>query len=128
MNLLIVIDRLIRQSEMLSRTTTLRQVLWNFSRFEDNRRIDLQQNPHFYVNLPTSVDAYRGDFKALPVETLQLKPNATFYIVTDGPGRIFLEAEQESRIFSNVFLLKDAIIFKSLFNIPFLSTWPLTCL
>ena len=118
MNPLILIDGLIRQSEMLSRTATLRQVLWNFSRFEDHRRITLQQNPHFYVNLPTSVDTYRGNFKALPVEALQLKPNATFYIVADGPSRVFLEAGHESRIFGNVFLLKDVIIFKSLSYIP----------
>lgn len=104
---------------MLNRTATLRQVLWNFSRFEDHRRITLQQNPHFYVNLPTSADEYRGSFRALPVETLHLKPDATFYVVADGPDRIFLEAGQESRIFGNVFLLEDAIIFKSTSNIPF---------
>ena len=121
MNPVILVDGLIRQSEMLSRTATLREVLWNFSRFEDHRRITLQQNPHFYVNLPTSVDAYRGHFRALPVEALRLKPNATFYIIADGPSRIFLEAGHESRIFGNVFLLKDAIIFKSLSHVPLLT-------
>jgi hypothetical protein len=102
---------------MLSQTALLRHVLWNFSRFEDNRRITLQDNPHFYVNLPTAVDAYTGDFKARPVENLQLKPNATFYVLLDKPSRIFLEAGQDSRIFTNVFVLQDVMIFKGLSNI-----------
>ena len=114
-----MIDCHIRKPEMLSQTAVFRQVLWNFSRLEGSRRITLQQNPHFYVNLPTSVDAYRGDFKALPVENLQLKPNATFYVLVDKPSRIFLEAEQDSRIFSNVFVLKDVMIFKGLPDLSF---------
>jgi hypothetical protein len=104
---------------MLSQTALLRQVLWNFNRFEDSRRITLQDNPHFYVNLPTAVDAYTGDFEARPVENLQLKPNATFYVLLDKPSRIFLEAGQDSRIFSNVFMLQDVMIFKGLSNILF---------
>ncbi|KAI0290202.1 hypothetical protein BC826DRAFT_1106558 [Russula brevipes] len=53
--------------QVLRRGAELDEVLWNFSRFNDNRRITLQDNPHFYLELPTSVDAYTGEFRTLPL-------------------------------------------------------------
>ncbi|KAI0290302.1 hypothetical protein BC826DRAFT_1106538 [Russula brevipes] len=72
--------------QVLNRTADLDMVLWNFSRFKDDRRITLQENPHFYLDLPTSVDAYTGEFNAFPVQNIQLTSNATIYVLVDQPS------------------------------------------
>jgi len=100
--------------QVLRRAAELDEVLWNFSRFNDNRRITLQDNPHFYLELPTSVDAYTGEFRTLPVQDMQLISNSTIYVLVDRPSRVFLETEQETRIFGNVYMLKDVMIFKDI--------------
>lgn len=102
--------------EVLSQTAGFEEVLWNFAHFEDERRISLQDNPHFYAEFPTSLDAYTPQFKALPVEKFELKPNTTIYVLIDQRRRVFLETRNETRIFSNVFTLKDALIFKGSSN------------
>jgi hypothetical protein len=101
---------------MLSPTASTEEVLWNFAHFEDNRRISVQDNPRFYLDLPTSSDAYTCQFKARPLENLDLRPNATIYVLIDQPRRVFLKTRQETRIFGNVFMLKDVMIFKGLSN------------
>ena len=108
---------LIRNPEVLSHTAGFEEVLWNFAHFEDNRRITLQDNPHFYSELPTSSDAYTDQFKALPVENVEMTPNATIYVLVDQPRRVFLETRRETRIFGNVFTLKDVMIFKGLSDV-----------
>ena len=99
---------------MLSHSAVIEEVFWNFAHFWDNRRITLQDNPHFYLELPTSLDAYTAKFKARPIEHLKVKPNATIYILVDHSRRVFLETEHETRIFDHVFMLKDVMIFKGL--------------
>ena len=103
--------------ETLSHTAGFEEVLWNFAHFEDERRVTLQDNPHFYSELPTSLDAYTPQFKALPVDRFELKPNATIYVVADQRRRVFLETRYETRIFGNVFTLKDTMIFKGSSNV-----------
>ncbi|KAI0286453.1 hypothetical protein BC826DRAFT_82072 [Russula brevipes] len=100
--------------QVLRRGAELDEVLWNFSRFNDNRRITLQDNPHFYLELPTSADAYTGEFRTLPVQDMQLISNSTVYVLVDRPIHVFLETEQETRIFGNVYMLKDVMIFKDI--------------
>jgi hypothetical protein len=99
------------------------EALWNFNRLEDNRRITLQQNPYFYKKLPTSSDARRGSFEVHPIEGFgNVKPNETIYVLVDGPSRVFLETEQRTRIFVNVFELKDVMVFKGcVMFLPFLT-------
>jgi hypothetical protein len=99
---------------MLSPTAGIEEVLWHFAHFEDNRRITLQDNPHFYSELPTSPDDYTGQFKAHPIEYFVLRPDDTIYALVDQPRRVFLDTRRETRIFGNVFTLKDVIIFKGL--------------
>ena len=94
------------------------EVLWNFAHLEDNRRISLHDNPHFYAYLPTSSDEYTAQFRAQPMEKFRLKPNATIYILVDQPRRTFLKTRQGTRIFSNVFMLNNVMIFKGLSNVP----------
>ena len=102
---------------MLSPAASIEEVLWNFAQFDDDRRITLQNNPHFYLDLPTSSHAYTGQFKARPLENLKLRPNAIVYVLVDQPRRVFLETRQETWMFGNVFVFKDVMIFKGLSNV-----------
>ena len=107
-----------------------KEVLWNFNRFRDERRVRLKQNPHFYEVLPTLAENYGGEFRIDPLD-LQTDP-IDFHHKTDekidvlidklGPaGRVYLETDKEKRAFGNFWALKKAIIFKgsSLYFIPF---------
>lgn len=98
--------------EMLGNDSTVAEVLWNFSRFKDNKRITLKQNPHFYKNLPGSKEAYGSGFRIDPVERFVDAPKV--HVLTDRPGRIYLDSGQGTltRAFGNVWQPKDAIIFK----------------
>jgi hypothetical protein len=104
---------------MLSKTSDLKEIMWNFSHFRGENRLTLKQNPHFYEGLPTSPDEYKGTFRRDPIETFDLEE---VNVLTDnsGPGRVFLETAKETRAFGNVWVPKDAIIFKgsSLFFEP----------
>ena len=103
--------------EKVSHTPGFEEILWNFVHLKDERCVTLQDNPHFYSELPTALDAYTPQFEALPVDKFELKPNATIYVLVDQRRRVFLETKQETRIFGNVFTLKDAKIFKGSFDI-----------
>jgi len=122
----IAIDNLIHTPVMLSHTAGLDEVLWNFTQLENERRITLHDNPHFYSDLPTSFDAYTAQFKALPIDNFTPKPNATVYVVVDQPRRVFLETKHETRIFGNVSVLNDVMIFKGMFGVSFFSVLRLT--
>ena len=89
----------------------MQEILWNFSRIKDkSRRLTLKQNPHFYVHLPTSPDAYSGDFNVEPVENFR-HPDK-FYVLTDRPGLMYMNADPYSRCFGNFWCPNGAIIFK----------------
>ena len=97
---------------MLSETSGLKEILWNFSRFRDERRLTLKQNPHFYELLPTLPEEYEGRFQRDPIDTFD---RHHINVLTDnlGPtGRVFLETPRYSRVFGNVWVPKDVIIFK----------------
>ena len=87
------------------------EILWNFSRYTDDRRIPLRQNPHFYFNIPTS---FKADFVKDSAKDFRFKGNDTVYVLVDKPnlGRIHLEAENRRRIFGNVWRSNDVLIFK----------------
>jgi hypothetical protein len=104
---------LIHILEMLHCDLDVSEALWNFNRLEDDERITLQQNPHLYLKLPTSSDAYQGNFEVRPIETLEdVKPDEIIYVLVDGPSRVFLEAKQRTRVFRNVFELRDFMVYK----------------
>ena len=98
--------------EALSSRSRLTEILWNFSRFKDGSRLSLKGNPHFYEKLPTSAEKYVGQFQADPADTILQE---TISVLTDNPGltgRVFLEIAKVKRVFVNVWVPKEAIIFK----------------
>jgi hypothetical protein len=110
-------------SEVLSQTSDTKEIMWNFSLFKDERRLTLKDNPHFYENLPVSAGEYEGRFRADPIETFH---HDKISVLTDNPGltgRVFLETAKEKRAFGNVWVPREAIIFKGSYHscIPFLA-------
>jgi hypothetical protein len=116
---------LIVMPEVLSRQSNIPEVLWNFSRFKGDARITLKQNPHFYKfpDIPMTPWQYNGEFKVDPIENLQ---HERIWVITDKPGRIFLETPQHTRAFGNAWRVpyrpkNNAIILKgSSTTLPFL--------
>jgi hypothetical protein len=103
--------------EVLCSRSDQNEVLWNFSRFEDGRRLTLKQNPHFYKVLPTSPEKYGGNFLTEPeqIETCLHKRSRRISVLTDNlgqAGRVFLKTAKRIRAFGNVWVPKTAIIFK----------------
>jgi hypothetical protein len=111
-------------SEVLGEKSDTKEIMWNFSRFRDGRRLTLKDNPHFYENLPTSAEKYEGRFRKDPVETFQKEKIS---VLTDNPdltGRLFLETPKDKRAFGNVWVPKEAIIFKGSYHSMFLFLIP----
>ncbi|KAI9507837.1 hypothetical protein F5148DRAFT_63791 [Russula earlei] len=94
----------------LGKGSKLTEILWNFARYKDERRLTLSQNPHFYKHLPGSKADYRDNFRTDPTE--DFSEPTRIYVLTDRPGRIYLESDQTSRAFGNVWAPSKAIIFK----------------
>lgn len=101
---------LIHEPEVLCSKSDLQEILWNFSRLRGEGRLTLKQNPHFYKNLPASLEAYGCNFQTDPIENfLQARK---IHVLTDKPGRVYLETPRHSRAFGNVWVPNDTIIFK----------------
>ncbi|KAH8993692.1 hypothetical protein EDB92DRAFT_374246 [Lactarius akahatsu] len=107
--------------QVLSSKPMSSEILWNFSRYTDDRRIALRQNPHFYLHLPTfGDDAYGTRFPKVAMKDFLLKPNDTVYVLVDKPdlGRVFLEVDSEAKIrkrtFGNVWMPNNVLIFKDI--------------
>ena len=98
---------------MLDPYLSLPEVLWMFSRFQDEkRRLTLWQNPHFYERLPTLPEAYGGEFGMDPIRFLQHERISVLIDTPDQTGRVILEAAGEIRVFGNLWVLNNVIIFK----------------
>ena len=96
---------------MLGEGSNLSEVLWNFSRFKDQRRLALKQNPHFYKDLDRRRQ-YGEDFQSDPIENFLDTPGHKIFVLTDRQGRVYLEQGQVSRAFGNVWCPQKSIIFK----------------
>src|SRR5229473_1018042 len=109
--------------ELLCQSSNMNEILWNFSRNRDQKRLTLRDNPHFYGELPKSPEEYEGRFRSDPIETLQ---HEEISVLTDNPnltGRVFLETAKRRRTFGNAWVPNDTIIifkgpyfFRSLFS------------
>jgi hypothetical protein len=109
--------------EVLCRLSDTNEILWNFSRLKDEKRLTLKDHPHFYEKLPTSAEKYKGQFRIDPVENFQQEEISVLTDNLGEAGRVFLKTAKETRAYGNVWVPKNAIIFKGsrLLFIPFLT-------
>ena len=96
--------------EALNDNPSLAEILWNFSRFKDEKRLTLKQNPHFYTHLPMSPDAYGGRFEMEPTEDFRHADR--IYVLTDRQGLAYFKSDQYTRCFGNFWCPNGDIIFK----------------
>lgn len=103
-------------SEVLNNDSKLEEILWNFCRFPRESRLALSQNPHFYNDLPASSDARWGEFNTNATQenwhAYQTEP-ISISVLTNTPGRVFLELCRTPRAFDNVWNANEALVFKS---------------
>ena len=98
-------------SEMLSDSSSLQEILWNFCRFKDEKeRLTLRDNPHFYAELPTSPEAYGDSIKIDPIEDFRSADK--FYVLTDNPKLVYIMTDRDLRSLGNFWCPQNAIIFK----------------
>lgn len=117
---------------MLTCGSKLEEILWNFARYPSNsgKRLTLAENPHFYNHnsLPITPNAYQDGFTTGPMID-DYQHADTFYVLTNKPGRVFLEFGRNSRAFDNVWHANGILIFKSrclvflLFSSPLLKSF-----
>lgn len=96
-------------SEELCIKSNINEVLWNFSRCKDDKRLTLKQNPHFYTPLPRSSGQYGGKYESDPIEEFQ---HDTISVLTDGLGRVHMEVAKKRRTFGGIWVANNVIIFK----------------
>ena len=103
--------------EVLCSRSDQNEILWNFSRIKDERRLTLKENPRFYEVLPTLPENYRNNFLLEPIEVAFLEPikRKSISVLVDKSGkeggRVFLKITK-ARAFENAWDLKNAIVFK----------------
>jgi hypothetical protein len=98
--------------EVLSDSPSLQEILWNFSRFKDEKqRLTLRDNPHFYSD-PISLEAYRDSLKIDPTDDFRHADK--FYVLTDKPEPLYIVTDWGLQSFGNFWCLQNAVIFKGL--------------
>ncbi|KAI9432404.1 hypothetical protein H4582DRAFT_1112423 [Lactarius indigo] len=100
--------------QLLSAQPTAGEILWNFARLEGRARVTLEQNPHFYVDLPVHEGEFDPEFSKDSMWDFDLRRNDTIYVLVDRPSRVFLKTGHRNRIFGNVWDLNGTLIFKDL--------------
>ena len=96
--------------EVLTNSSNMTEILWNFGRYKDKKRITVKQNPHFYKSLPGSKEEYGYDFRRHPMTNFVDAPKV--HVLTDRLGCVYIDSGRVIRAFGNVWQPKDAIIFK----------------
>ena len=107
--------------EVLSNRPSLQEILWNFSRFKDeNQRLTLGDNPHFYSELPTSLEAYMDSLEIDPTDNFGHADE--FYVLTDKPEPLYIVTDWGAQSFGNFWRPHNAIIFKGFGFLFFISS------
>ena len=98
---------------VLSNSPSVQEILWIFSRFKDKKqRLTLRDNPHFYVNLPTTPEAYEDNVKIDPTE--DFRHSNEFYVLSDKPELVHIMTDRDWLSVGNFWCPQSAIIFKGL--------------
>ena len=102
---------LIPVPEALSNNPRIQEILWNFCRSKDEKKcLTLEENPHFYEKLPTSLESYGDRLKIDPTE--DFRHANKFYVLADKPDFVYIMTDQVLWPFGNFWCPKNAIIFK----------------
>ena len=110
--------------EVLSNRPSLQEILWNFSRFKDEKqRLTLGDNPHFYSELPTSLEAYTDGLEIDPTDDFRHADE--FYVLTDKPEPLYIVTDWGAQSFGNFWRPQIAIIFKG-FGVSFFYFLPVS--
>jgi hypothetical protein len=127
-------------TEMLSSTgvsEVLPEIIWNFCHYQDGKGVALTQNPHLYIELPTSPEAYQPTFDHMQVQTLtkerdsryrcdrgdnsdnrdhHREPQITVHLLTNNSRRVFFVREfgkrEKPQAFDKVWTTDNTLIFK----------------
>ena len=85
------------------------EVIWNFSHYQEERRLTLAQNPYFYEDVP------RTQLSARNCESDPIVPyRDRVYVLTGNSKHVFLHCGQERRAFDNVLNMDGALVLKGL--------------
>jgi hypothetical protein len=97
--------------EAFAGVPSLPEILWNFCRRSENR-VTLADNPHFYHHhlRIKSPNTYDDGFTTDPMDYYQDVEDMC--VLTNKPGRLFLECGKKSRAFDNVWRTNGIFIFK----------------
>ena len=111
-------------AELLSPYPLYAELIWNLYRLEGRARITLEQNCHFYRDLPRTEGAFDPGFYHHSMKDFNFqKRRDRVYVLVDRPGRVFLTAFKRNRIFGNVWMVNGTLIFRGLYRI-----FPTRCL
>lgn len=103
---------------MLDPHSGVSEALWIFNClacFENKQNhLPLKKNPHFYRRLPTSPEKFGAEFRMEPIQNFQNGMTSVQVLVdnSDHAGKVFLDVTGHLRIFCNVWIMNDAIIFQ----------------
>ena len=98
-------------AEVLGDNPSLQEILWNFSRFKDEKkRLTLSENPYFYAELPLPSGADGRSFRLNP--TWDFQSTNEFYVISDRTRHVRTLIDLAS--FNGFWCQKNAIIFKGL--------------
>lgn len=96
--------------EVLSDSPSLQEILWNFSRFKDEKqRLTLRDSPHFYSD-PISLEACSNGLKIDPTD--DFRHTDKFYVLTDKPEPLYIVTDWGMQSFGNFWCIQNAVIFK----------------
>lgn len=92
------------------------ELLWTFSRLPEDQRISLKQNPHFYFSkdLSDQASAYDELFKLEPLKDLRPTKDLVVMVLLDRAGQIFVDYQQFSKTYGNIWRPDNTIILKDL--------------
>ena len=100
---------------MLSNSPSVQEILWIFSRLKNEKeRLTLRDNPHFYVNLPTTPEAYEDNILIDPTE--DFRHSNEFYVLCDKPELVHIMTDRDWQTFGDFWCPKNAIVFKGLYG------------
>ncbi|KAI0281875.1 hypothetical protein BC826DRAFT_1067539 [Russula brevipes] len=90
--------------------TNITEILWNFSHYEGDERLNLVRNPHFYSEFPQDPTGYVNSFRSQQTENFV----NTIYVLTNNSRRVFFDFGKELRAFDDVWITNNTLIFKDI--------------